>query len=94
MNLTRQAPLTAAASVGLALVVASSAVVALVAAGDGVPKVELVRDDANRRVDVRIDGKPFTSYIWPDRLKKPVLLACRSIIRPSTVIITGSAPPP
>ena len=26
-----------------------------------------------RRVDVTIDGKPFTSYIWPTSLKKPVL---------------------
>jgi hypothetical protein len=24
-------------------------------------------------VDVRVNGQPFTSYIWPDTLKKPVL---------------------
>jgi len=30
-------------------------------------------DEANRRVDITIDGKPFTSYIWPTTLKKPVL---------------------
>jgi hypothetical protein len=28
---------------------------------------------ANRRVDITIDGHPFTSYIWPATLKKPVL---------------------
>jgi hypothetical protein len=35
--------------------------------------VEVVRDEANRRVDITIGGKPFTSYIWPTTLKKPVL---------------------
>lgn len=27
----------------------------------------------DRRVDITIDGAPFTSYIWPTSLKKPVL---------------------
>jgi len=35
--------------------------------------VQVVADEANRRVDVTIDGQPFTSYIWPTTLKKPVL---------------------
>ena len=35
--------------------------------------VQVNPDEANRRVDITIDGKPFTSYIWPDTLKKPVL---------------------
>jgi hypothetical protein len=35
--------------------------------------VQVKPDEAIRRVDVAIDGKPFTSYIWPDTLKKPVL---------------------
>jgi hypothetical protein len=35
--------------------------------------VQVVPDEANRRVDITIDGKPFTSYIWPTTLKKPVL---------------------
>jgi len=39
--------------------------------------VQLSVDDSGRRVDVTIDGKPFTSYIWPDRLKKPVLYPIR-----------------
>ena len=33
----------------------------------------MVADEAHRRVDITIDGKPFTSYIWPTTLKKPVL---------------------
>jgi hypothetical protein len=40
------------------------------AAGKG---VQVVSDEANRRVDITIDGKAFTSYIWPTSLKKPVL---------------------
>ncbi|HVU45072.1 MAG TPA: PmoA family protein [Terracidiphilus sp.] len=35
--------------------------------------VQVTPDQAARRVDITIDGKPFTSYIWPDTLKKPVL---------------------
>lgn len=35
--------------------------------------VRVVADEAQRRVDITIDGKPFTSYIWPTSLKKPVL---------------------
>ena len=35
--------------------------------------VRVVPDEAQRRVDITIDGKPFTSYIWPTSLKKPVL---------------------
>jgi hypothetical protein len=35
--------------------------------------VQLVVDEAQRRVDITVDGKPFTSYIWPSTLAKPVL---------------------
>ena len=35
--------------------------------------VQVTPDPANRRVDITIDGKPFTSYIWPVTLAKPVL---------------------
>jgi hypothetical protein len=39
--------------------------------------VHLVVDESGRRVDVTVDGKPFTSYIWPDTVKKPVLYPIR-----------------
>src|SRR5437762_12972839 len=39
-------------------------------AGQG---VRVVADEAHQRVDITIDGKAFTSYIWPTSLKKPVL---------------------
>jgi hypothetical protein len=35
--------------------------------------VQVVPDQANRRVDITIDGKPFTSFVWPTTLKKPTL---------------------
>jgi hypothetical protein len=40
--------------------------------------VRLVRDDAKQRVDVFVDGQPFTAYIYPSTLKKPVLFPLRS----------------
>ncbi len=59
----------------LAVVVWSGAGTGLAADQRG---VRLVRDDANRRVDVLVDGQPFTSYIYPTTLKKPVLYPLRS----------------
>ena len=43
------------------------------AAAAPVKGVQVIPDEANRRVDIRMDGRPFTSYIWPSSLKKPVL---------------------
>lgn len=41
-------------------------------------RIQVTADEANRRVDVTIDGKPFTSYIYPTTLKKPVLYPVRT----------------
>ena len=41
-------------------------------------RIQVVPNEAARRVDVTIDGKPFTSYIWPTTLKKPTLFPLRS----------------
>lgn len=35
--------------------------------------VSLVRNDQERKVDVLIDGKPFTSFIYPENMEKPIL---------------------
>jgi hypothetical protein len=51
-----------------ASLIATSAV--NVAKGAG---VQVAANEAARRVDVTIDGQPFTSYVWPQRLTKPVL---------------------
>jgi hypothetical protein len=49
---------------------------ALTAADGG--GVQIAVKEANRRVDVLVDGQPFTSYIWPTTLKKPVLYPIRT----------------
>ncbi|MEK6398125.1 MAG: PmoA family protein [Terriglobus sp.] len=36
-------------------------------------EVKVHDHEAHPRVDITVDGKPFTSYIWPTSLKKPVL---------------------
>ncbi len=36
-------------------------------------RIKLVENDAERRVDVYIDGGLFTAYIYPTSIKKPVL---------------------
>jgi hypothetical protein len=40
--------------------------------------VTITPHESARRVDVAIGGQPFTSYIWPERVKKPVLDPIRS----------------
>jgi len=44
-----------------------------VAVASSAQGVRVVANEAQRRVDITIDGRPFTSYIWPASLKKPVL---------------------
>lgn len=52
-------------------------------------RIKLVRDDANKKVDVLIDGKLFTSYIYPTTIKKPVLYP---LITPKGTKITRKFP--
>ena len=44
----------------------------------GAKGVRVVPDEAARRVDVYIDGEPFTAYVWPESLKRPVLYPLRA----------------
>ena len=41
-------------------------------------RVRVIPNEASRSVDITIDGSQFTSYIWPDRLAKPVLNPLRT----------------
>ncbi len=52
-------------------------------------QVQVKRDDANRKVDVTVDGTPFTSYVWPTSLKKPVLFP---LIASNGVTVTRGYP--
>jgi hypothetical protein len=51
--------------------------------------VEIVPHEADRRVDVLVGGKPFTSYVWPTSLKKPVLYP---IVSAKGVVVTRGYP--
>lgn len=37
------------------------------------PEVALIDKESERKVDVMIDGKLFTSYYWPENVMKPIL---------------------
>jgi Family of unknown function (DUF6807) len=54
------------------------------------PDVKLVARESDRRVDVTVDGQPFTSYVWPTSLKKPTLHPVRTA---GGVIVTRGFPP-
>ena len=50
-------------------------------------RISVTVQEEQRRVDVMIDGHPFTSYIWPDRLAKPVIYPLRTAY--GTIITRG-----
>ena len=60
------------------------------AAGSQPPRVTLDHPTGQARIDVLVDGKPFTSYIWPGTLKKPTLYP---ILSSSGVVLTRGFPP-
>ena len=51
--------------------------------------MRVVPDEASRRVDITFDGQPFTSYIWPESLTKPVLYP---LIAPGGIIVSRGYP--
>jgi len=55
----------------------------------GQPMVELEVDEAEKKVNVTIDGKLFTAYIYPDNIKKPVLWP---VFSPGGNMLTRSFP--
>ncbi|PYT53264.1 MAG: hypothetical protein DMG43_09420 [Acidobacteria bacterium] len=75
----------------LALFVLSASLAIYVAARQyaGGDPIRVTPDEAANRVDISIDGKPFTSYIWPEKLAKPVLYPLRTA--KGTVITRGSS---
>ena len=67
------------AGASLILVVVAAFLTSFVSARPHPPdRVTVVVNEQARRVDVSIDGQPFTSYIWPATLKKPVLYPLRT----------------
>ena len=51
------------------------------------PRVEFVK--ADHRIDVMVEGKPFTSYRYEESLTKPILYPVRS---PSGIVVNRSYP--
>ena len=66
------------AGASLTLVLAAFLALFVFAAPRPNDHVSITIDETSRRVDVTIDGKPFTYYIWPITLKKPVLYPLRT----------------
>jgi methane monooxygenase PmoA-like len=62
----------------------------LMSSAPGNARVQVTPTEAQRRVDITIDGKPFTSYIWPTTLKKPTLYPLRTA---KGTVVTRSFPP-
>lgn len=60
---------------------------AMLSAAPAAPRIRIVPDDFARRVDVLIDGQPFTSYVYPTTLKKPALYPLRTA--KGTVVTRG-----
>jgi hypothetical protein len=50
-------------------------------------RIRVLPNEEQRRVDVLIDGQPFTAYVWPERLAKPVLFPLRTA--KGTVVTRG-----
>jgi hypothetical protein len=56
------------------------------------PKVGITSTPADKKVVVTVDGKPFTTYQWPDSLEKPVLYPIATAA--GTTITRGFPPGP
>ncbi|MGH9900686.1 MAG: PmoA family protein [Pyrinomonadaceae bacterium] len=63
---------------GLASLALTACIVTTADAQRGERGVRVVPNEAARRVDVFVDGRPFTSYVWPETLKVPVIYPLRT----------------
>jgi hypothetical protein len=50
-------------------------------------RIRVVPHEEQKRVDILIDGQPFTAYLWPEKLAKPVLYPLRTA--KGTVVTRG-----
>src|SRR5260370_39403844 len=64
----------------LVAIAACAALLCCIAANQNSSKdrIRVIPNEAERRADIVIDGRPFTSYIWPEKLAKPVLYPLRT----------------
>ncbi len=73
------------AAIALVLAIVSGA--GILAQNPGGERIDVVPNPAQRRVDITIDGKPFTSYIYPEDMPKPALYPIRAAS--GTVVTRG-----
>src|SRR5712692_5036434 len=68
------------AAESFAIVTLSALLACCLAAKQNAPGdlIRVLPNESAGRVDVSIDGKPFTAYIWPGNLAKPVLYPLRT----------------
>src|SRR5690349_20030169 len=59
------------------LVLAAASLALPLRAAGPAAHVDVSVNDAARRVDITVNGKPVTAYTWVDPLKKPVLYPIR-----------------
>jgi len=76
--------------ISLPLVLAIFFVLSLaVAKSPATDRIQVLPNESARRVDIVIDGKPFTSYVWPESQYKPVFFPLRSA---TGIIVTRGFP--
>jgi len=51
--------------------------------------MQVTPNESQRRVDITFDGSPFTSYVWPTSLKKPVLYP---LVAPGGITVSRGYP--
>ena len=94
MTEPRRPTLLGAAALAAVLVAALAAVSVQAdkrpAPGTEPPRVTLHKRSGQAVVDVRVEGKPFTAYIWPGSLKKPTLYP---VVSAGGVVVTRGFPP-
>lgn len=80
---------TGVAASGIAALSIVTLAMCCIAAKENSPaeRIRVIPNEAERRVDITVDAQPFTSYIWPERLAKPVLYPLRTA--EGTVITRG-----
>ena len=75
---------------GVALVVGFASMSHAAGVSTGAPSgVSVTANESAHRVDVTIDGKPFTSYLWETNQRKPVLYP---LIAPDGTTVTRGYP--
>ena len=71
----------------LSLICLSLALCALCSAGAEAQSVKITENKEKKQIDVTVDGQPFTSYVFWDNQKKPILYPLRT--SKGTVVTRG-----